>query len=412
MRIKVKAFGCKLNQCEAGGIERELSAAGHDIVRVPPYDVVIVCGCTVTMRADYKVRQYFRRMKRNHGVERLILSGCSAVSFEDDVIEDLGIERTFESNDGAAIAEYLGRKEIEHDFGPTFHGRTRGYVKIQDGCDQYCSYCIVPLVRGPERSVSSKEVVERVCDLVESGVKEAVLTGVHDGRYMADDLDLAGLCKKILHKTKIERLRLSSVESERISDGLIELMSNEPRLANHLHVPMQSGSDTVLQRMNRQYSSEDYAETIRLLAESVPDIGIGADVIVGFPGETDEEFEETYNLIKLLPIAYLHVFRYSPRPGTVAYDMPDKVHTETARERMEALRALHEELRRQFAESQIGKTRQVIIERVRDGIGSGWTGNYMRVNVSIHCKSKGKIVLVKPISYKNGIIHCEKINST
>ncbi len=406
MRIKVKAFGCKLNQCEAGGIERELSVAGHDIVRKPPYDAVIVCGCTVTMRADYKVRQYFRRMTRKHGVERLILAGCSAVSFKDGIIEELSIEKTFDSNDGSAIADYLGRKEIEHDFGPTFHGRTRGYVKIQDGCDQFCSYCIVPLVRGRERSVPSEEIIERVRELQESGVKEAVLTGVHDGRYKADGLDLAGLCSAILRESDIERLRLSSIESEKISDELIDLMGNEPRLAKHLHVPLQSGSDTVLRRMNRQYRAEDYVKRIHSLVQRVPDIGIGADVIVGFPGETDEEFLETYELIKSLPLSYLHVFRYSPRPGTVAVEMSERVHTETARERMEALRALQEQLKRRFAETQFGKTRQVIIERVREGIGSGWTGNYMRVNIPIDYNIKGKMLSVKPISYKNGIVHC------
>jgi len=411
MRIKVKAFGCKLNQCEAGGIERELSNAGHEIVGKPPYDAVVVCGCTVTMRADYKVRQYLRRMKRDYAVERLFLSGCSAVSFEENIIEELGVERAFEKNDGAKIADHLGRGDAGQQFPQTFHGRTRGYVKIQDGCDQFCSYCIVPLVRGRERSVPSDAVIARVKELEHAGVKEAVLTGVHDGRYFTDGLDLAGLCRKILDETEILRLRLSSVESEKVTNDLIELLSKEKRLANHLHVPLQSGSDSVLTRMNRQYAADDYATTVRSLAAKVDDIGLGADVIVGFPGETDSEYEETYGLLNSLPFSYLHVFRYSPRPGTAAAKMPNVVHTETARYRMERLRALHEELRGRFAESQLGKTRSVIIERIRDGIGHGWTDNYMRVEVPVDNHDKGKMIAVKPKSYSNGVVHCEKINS-
>ncbi|MGC9315340.1 MAG: MiaB/RimO family radical SAM methylthiotransferase [bacterium] len=411
MRIKVKAFGCKLNQCEAGGIERELSSAGHEIVGKPPYDAVVVCGCTVTMRADYKVRQYLRRMVRDYGVKRLFLSGCSAVSFDEDVIGELAVEKAFSKNDGTKIAEYLGRGNAGQDFPQTFHGRTRGYVKIQDGCDQFCSYCIVPLVRGRERSIPSDAVIARVKELERAGVKEAVLTGVHDGRYFADGLDLAALCRQILDETEILRLRLSSVESEKITNDLIDLLSREKRLANHLHVPLQSGSDSVLARMNRQYAANDYAKTIHKLADSVDDIGIGADVIVGFPGETDIEFEDTYELINSLPFSYLHVFRYSPRPGTAAAKMPDPVHTETARVRMERLRALHEDLRRKFAESQFGITRNVIIERIRDGIGHGWTDNYMRVEVPVDNNDKGKMISVKPKSYTNGVVHCEKINS-
>jgi threonylcarbamoyladenosine tRNA methylthiotransferase MtaB len=412
MRVKVKAFGCKLTQCEAGTIERELAFAGHNVVLKPPFDAVIVCGCTVTMRADYKVRQYIRRVQRDYGVERIILSGCSAVSYDEDLICAMGVEKTFDSNDSIAIADYLGRDAISTDFTSTFHGRTRGFVKIQDGCDQFCSYCIVPLVRGRERSVAPQAILERIDELKAAGVKEAVLTGVHDGRYNSNGLDLAGLIRLILDRTRIERLRLSSVECNMITEDLKELLAHEPRVAKHLHVPLQSGSDSVLRRMNRKYSASEYAEVVRNLAERVEDIGIGADVIVGFPGEIDDEFTETYKLIKSLPLSYLHVFRYSPRPGTKAAEMTHSVHPETARERMEALKALHEQLREKFASSQLGKVRDVIIERVADGVGTGWTDNYLRIEVPIEKQSKGKIELLKLISYNNGITYCQKISST
>ncbi|RKZ28255.1 tRNA (N(6)-L-threonylcarbamoyladenosine(37)-C(2))-methylthiotransferase MtaB, partial [bacterium] len=326
MRIKVKAFGCKLNQCEAGAIERALSAAGYDIVWKPPFDAVIVCGCTVTSRADYKVRQYIRRMSRDYGVKRLILSGCSAVSFTRDAIGELGIEKTFEKNDPKKIVDYFGIIEKRKAKTPTFAGRTRGFVKIQDGCNQFCAYCIVPHVRGRERSIPPGDVIARIAELESAGVKEAVLTGVHDGRYSSENLDLAGLCRRILDETSIHRIRLSSVEATEITGELIDLITSEPRIAPHLHVPLQSGSDAVLRKMGRRYSTTKYASVVKELSRKAPDIGIGADVIVGFPGETDKEFDETYRLLESLPIAYLHIFRYSPRPGTAAMKMPEQVH--------------------------------------------------------------------------------------
>ena len=216
---------------------------------------------------------------------------------------------------------------------------------------------------------------------------------------------------KILDKTDIERIRLSSIECTRITKKLVDIISSERRIAPHLHVPLQSGNNAVLKRMGRNYSREKFASTIENFAQKVEDVGIGADIIVGFPGETDHEFEESVDLINSLPITYLHVFRYSPRPGTAAAEMPDQVHNETKRERMEILRALHEKLREKFAKSQFGKTRRVIIESVKKDFGYGWTGNYMRAEFPIDSNKKNKMILVKPISYSNGIINCRTIDS-
>ena len=405
MRIRVKAFGCKLNQCEAGAIESALAAAGHRVVRKPPYDAALVCGCTVTVRADYKVRQFLRRMARKHGVSRLFLSGCSAVSFSDEVVAELGIEKLFARNDPAAVVEYLGGGEGAERSRLTFAGRTRGYVKIQDGCNQFCSYCIVPHVRGRERSVPPEEVIERIRELADSGIKEAVLTGVHDGRYSHSGLDLAGLCRRILRETDIPRIRLSSIESTEITDGLVEILT-DPRMAPHLHVPLQSGSDSVLRRMGRRYTGAEYLEVVRRLRRMNPDMGIGADVIVGFPGETGEEYRQTRDLIESSPLSYLHVFRYSPRPGTEAAEMENRVHNETKRERMEELREIHENLRREFALSQVGKVRKVIVERVRDGVGGGWTGNYLRAGFPASPELEGKMIEVRVENYENGEVIC------
>ena len=400
-----------MNQSEAGTLERAIRVAGHTPVKKPPYDLVIVSGCTVTMRADYKVRQYFRRMARKYGVTRLILSGCSAVSFESKTVEQLGIEKTFPSNDPEPIIDYLGFGEDDVDDRVTFAGRVRGYVKIQDGCNQFCTYCIVPHVRGRERSTPPNLVIERIKQLEEFGVKEAVLTGVHDGRYRYGDLDLAGLCAEILDKTSIPRIRLSSIEATEISDDLIDILANEPRFAPHLHVPLQAGSDRILDRMGRPYTGVFYSDRVAELAQKVDNIGIGADVIVGFPGETDSDFETTYSIIESSPIGYLHIFRYSPRPGTVAASMTDQVHNETKWERMRALKELDGMIRTRFAESQMGTERVVLVEKVKSGVCSGWTDNYIKANFPSNGCSINNLVSVKPTHYINKVIYCQTRHS-
>jgi len=408
MRIRVKAFGCKLNQAEAGFIQSGLANIGHEICKNPPYDLIIVCGCTVTRRADYKVRQFIRRMKRKHNVTRIFLSGCSAVSFEEKIIRELGIEKCFLKNDPNSIVEYIGpARTNQGDFMTTFSGRTRGMVKIQDGCNQFCSYCIVPYVRGREVSVPPQTILNRIRQLEKAGVREAVLTGVHDGRYNYDGLDLAGLCDLILMETGIPRIRLSSVEATRISDKLIRIITENSRMMKHLHVPLQSGCDSVLQRMKRHYTARNYLDKVNALAASIEDIAIGADVIVGFPGESDDEFTQTKKTIESAPLAYLHVFRYSMRPGTEAAEMADQVPEEDKRCRMEILQEIDSLKREKFANSQIGKARSVLIEKYKGKIAKGWTDNYLRVEFVSPYDIENKIVLVKPIDYKKNVLHCE-----
>ncbi|MCK5834023.1 tRNA (N(6)-L-threonylcarbamoyladenosine(37)-C(2))-methylthiotransferase MtaB [bacterium] len=418
MRIKVKAFGCKLTQCEAGTIERALVSVGHELPLSSPYDAVIVCGCTVTNRADYKVRQYLRRVRKDWGVRRLFLAGCSAVKMDESAAKKLEIEALFPSNEPKAIIDYLADNDLQDNkLKPssesitTFDGRTRGFVKIQDGCNQFCSYCIVPYVRGRERSVSPDEVIKRVNELDLAEVKEAVLTGVHDGRYKYEGVDLAALCRKILAETNIFRLRLSSIEPTEITNSLIDLLADSDRLAPHLHVPLQAGSNAVLEKMRRPYNREFYAEVVYKLHEKVKNIGIGADVIVGFPGETESDFEDTYNLIESLPISYLHVFRYSPRKGTDAEKMPNQVQEEVKRLRMERLIELKEMKKQKFAESQIGIEQTVIVEKISEAnICQGWTGNYIKANFISPLVSKNNIVILQPNSYESDIIHCEVKN--
>jgi len=347
-------------------------------------------------------------MRREYGVERLILSGCSAVNIGEELACELYVEKTFTRNDSDAIAKYLGHGVGTSQSRETFAGRVRGFVKIQDGCNQFCSYCIVPLVRGRERSEEPSKIVKRVAELHSAGVHEAVLTGVHDGRYFRDGLDLSGLCRKILDETDIFRIRLSSIEPTEITDDLIDLLAESSRVASHLHVPLQSGSDAVLERMRRPYKSAFYRSAIERLHTNVNNIGIGADVIVGFPGETDDDFQRTYDLIESLPLSYLHVFRYSRREGTDAADFLDQVREEIKRERMERLIGLRDRKKQEFAETQMGVAQTVIVERVSvDNIASGWSDNYMRAFFVSDYISVNNIVLLNPISYNKGIINCE-----
>lgn len=417
MRIKVKAFGCKLTQCEAGEIESGLISAGYDVVDLPPFDIVIICGCTVTSRADYKVRQYLRRAKREFGAKKLILTGCSAQNIDQIKIRELSIDKVFPSNDKEEIVKYLN-SDYSYDLcqnntnidcninAHNYDNRTRGFVKIQDGCNQFCSYCIVPYVRGREVSLSPSNIIDKVNLLSDHGIKEVVLTGVHIGRYRHSNKDILGLCKMIAEETDIFRIRLSSIEPNEISDEMIEYIATSSKIAPHLHVPLQSGSDNILHNMNRSYTRDQYYEKIYKIYSNVKNIGIGTDIIVGFPGETEEDFSETYNVLESLPISYLHIFRYSKRAGTKAFAMEPHVNESIKRERMERLSSLDLVLRNKFINTQIGIDQTVIIERIVNSICEGITGNYLSVNFVSNSIIKNNIVIVKPIDYKNGVTNC------
>lgn len=407
MRIHIKTFGCKLNQAEAERLESALVSVGHELCE-PPCDIAIVCGCTVTSRADFKVRQYLRRLSRDSGIKRLILSGCSAVNLEEMAIEKLGVEKTFPTNEPAPILEYLrdnGNFPIDKKW--ILSGRTRVFVKIQDGCDKFCSYCIVPFVRGREISIAPQDIINQINALVNAGTKEVVFTGVHIGRYFSENISLTGLCEKALKETNIARIRLSSLEPDEIDHDLIFLLENERRMASHIHLSIQSGCDRTLKRMNRGAISGKIADIVVDLAEKVGDISIGADIIVGFPGETDEDFNETYNFIERLPITYLHIFRYSRRRGTVAYDLPNQIPEYIKRERMEALKLLDINKRNKFGNKQIGIIQDVLIEKITGNKAIGTTSNYLKAEMLPDGISRNNIIKAKAIDYNNRILYCE-----
>ncbi|MDX1389399.1 MAG: tRNA (N(6)-L-threonylcarbamoyladenosine(37)-C(2))-methylthiotransferase MtaB, partial [Acidobacteriota bacterium] len=349
-------LGCKLNQFDTAAIEAELTRRGIEAVRDPRCaSVVIINTCTVTGRADAEARKLIRQVRRRNPGCRLLVTGCYAELDPETIRAIVGVDRVFGNRDKASVAAILddlgvGRSDrsapspytsavdlgdrgcdaaLEIPRAVHFGDRSRAFLKVQEGCNLRCSYCIIPRVRGESRSVPPGRVETAVLRLVEAGYREIVLTGVNTGDYGRDLVprtNLAALLGRLLGVSHAHRIRLNSLEPLTVSDEIIDLLASEPRLAPHLQVPLQSGSEAVLRRMRRNYRLSDYHDRLERLRARIPGIGLGADVIIGFPGETDRQFEETYRFIAGSPLNYLHVFAWSPRPGTAATTLPDRVH--------------------------------------------------------------------------------------
>ncbi len=372
MKCFVQTFGCKVNQADSDALAEALLAAGHELVEEPAEaGVIVVNSCTVTHRTDHDVRKAIRRLHRQWPGARIVLTGCYAqrapaeLGPEDGVWAVVGTtlrERipalvgdlaaaTAPMRDDPATAGPLDRVAV------AWRGHTRPFVKVQDGCNSRCTYCIVPHVRGGSRSAPPGLVVRRVTELVAAGTREMVLTGIHLGSYGPDldpPLNLAGLLERILAGTHIERIRLSSIEPLEFDEALLTVIERETRIAPHFHVPLQSGAAGVLRRMHRPYSPEEFAHRIRRLAAARPGAAIGTDVIAGFPGESAMDFAATVALIRSLPLTYLHVFPFSPRTGTPAAEMSDRLSPAEISHRSQVLRRLGDEKRQAFYRSLVG----------------------------------------------------------
>jgi len=395
-RFSIATLGCKTNQFESAAIEETLTAAGY---RPVPFaegaDLVIINTCTVTSATDSQSRNLIRRARRHNAACRIVVTGCYA-QVDPAALADLpGVFLVIGNEEKRDLLLRLTAEgpavqvgDIRQQAGPalsltSFAGRSRAFAQIQNGCDAYCSYCIIPYARGPSRSVPPEQVLDQVRQLVKSGYQEVVLTGIHIGGY-GKDLDSAGsllqLVNRIEQETDLVRLRLGSIEPQEIEDALIEAMATSSILCPHFHIPLQSGDDAVLQRMNRHYSGRFFADLVRKIIESCPEAAIGIDVITGFPGETEGEFENTRRLIKRLPISHLHVFPYSRRPGTPAADFPDQVLGPLAKERATKLRLLGEQKQRDYARRFLDRQLQVVVEGGRRaGLCKGLSGNYLQI---------------------------------
>ena len=385
MKIALETLGCKLNQAETESLARQFIQAGHEVVQHPDNaDVYILNTCTVTRTADAKARHLLRLAHRKNPDAFIIATGCYAQRMASELIDIEGVNRVVDNigkENLLQVVQNIPQKDGSKKGSslPSSPFRTRSFIKIQDGCQNLCAYCIVPYVRSKETSVSPDTITNEIRQRAAEGYQEIVLTGTRVGGYAFSGIDLKSLLGRILNETTIPRIRLSSLQPQEISPELIKLWRNN-RLCPHFHLSLQSGSKSVLERMNRHYSPEDYQRVINLIREEVPSVAITTDVIVGFPGETEQEFEESLAFCKQIGFARIHVFSYSPRSGTAAAAMAGQVPDKLKKERSQKMRTLAEESACNFKESFAGESMDVLWEKqTDDGDWTGITGNYIRV---------------------------------
>ena len=426
----IEQFGCRATQADAAAIERQLRdrgfVAASESVRA---DVVIVNTCTVTAAADGQAREAIRKVHASNPAARMIATGCYAQRAPEELAALPGVSwvvgnshkpeipwlldsilggATGQSENGFVPASVLGQENLSLLHGPAkiltgniFEQRsllaapviggegnhTRPVVKIQDGCNSRCAYCVIPFVRGRSRSLEPAQVVGEIARLSAAGYREIVLSGINLGTYGRDlspRVELIELLRRVLDETGVERLRISSIEPMDVTGELIALFVSSERMARHFHMPLQSGCDRVLAAMHRWYRAEHYARRVELIRERLPDAGIGADVIAGFPGETDGEHAETLAFIERLPFSYLHVFSYSMRPATRAAELTDQVPAVVVKSRARELRALGERKMREFRQSQVGRELRVLtLRRSREAAEEtpSLSSNYLKVRV-------------------------------
>lgn len=400
MRIAITTLGCKVNHYDSATIETRLRREGLQIVPfADAADVYVVNSCSVTDRADAESRQLARRARRMNPHARVVLTGCfaqtqpqeAAIAEVDHVVglnrlEDLVAAVKGQRSEVTVLVDDLRTaRGVETIGAEVFTGQTRAFLKVQEGCDLFCTFCIVPFARGKSRSVPPRLVVEHLERLHALGFREVVLTGVHLGGYGHDldaRLDLTGLLRMIAERRPVPRVRLSSIDPPEVSAELLELVRDEDVFCEHLHIPIQAGSDSVLGRMRRKYGSAELETLGDRLVATLPDATIGTDVIAGFPGESDREFAETIEILERLPVSAFHVFPYSPRTGTTAAKRSDALPSAVIRQRARILRELGAHKRSEFAQRFVGRELDVLVEAgaaASPGHLSGYSRNYLRV---------------------------------
>jgi threonylcarbamoyladenosine tRNA methylthiotransferase MtaB len=419
--VAFHTLGCKVNHYETEAIWQLFKQEGYDRVDFESSsDVYIINTCTVTNTGDKKSRQVIRRAVRKNPDAVICVTGCYAQTSPAEIMAIPGVDVVVGTQDRVKMLEYIEQYKLERQpingvrnimknrvyeelDVPAFTDRTRASLKIQEGCNNFCTFCIIPWARGLMRSRDPKEVIKQAQQLVDSGYKEIVLTGIHTGGYGEDlkDYNLAMLLKDLEAEViGLKRLRISSIEASQITDEVIEVMNHSSVIVRHLHIPLQSGSNSVLKRMRRKYTMEFFGERLDRLKEALPGLAVTSDVIVGFPGETKEEFMETYNFIKDHQFSELHVFPYSKRTGTPAARMDDQVDEEIKNERVHQLISLSDQLAKEYASQFDSEVLEVIPEDrykldSESGLLEGYTDNYMKVVFPGTDDMIGKIVKVK-----------------
>ncbi|MFB6803297.1 tRNA (N(6)-L-threonylcarbamoyladenosine(37)-C(2))-methylthiotransferase MtaB [Peribacillus butanolivorans] len=414
--VAFHTLGCKVNHYETEAIWQLFKTDGYDRVEFEnTSDVYVINTCTVTNTGDKKSRQVIRRAIRKNPNAVIAVTGCYAQTSPAEIMAIPGVDIVVGTQDRVKLLEYIEQFKVEREpinaVGnimknrvyeeldvPAFTDRTRASLKIQEGCNNFCTFCIIPWARGLMRSRDPKEVIHQAEQLVEAGYKELVLTGIHTGGYGDDlkDYNLAMLLRDLEKIDGLKRIRISSIEASQITDEIIEVLTNSKKVVRHLHIPIQSGSDTVLKRMRRKYTMAFFGDRIEKLKVALPGLAVTSDVIVGFPGETEEEFMETYNFIEKYKFSELHVFPYSKRTGTPAARMEDQVDEEVKNERVHRLISLSDQLAKEYASRFEGEVLEVIPEtKLENGLYEGYSDNYMKIVFPATEEMVGDIVKVK-----------------
>lgn len=410
IKVALDTIGCKLNQAETELLAKQFAEAGYQLVSPSDKaDVYILNTCTVTHIADSKSRHLLRLAHRRNPGAMVVAAGCYAQRAPQELAQIEGVNFVLGNEEKLNLLRLLeGSGHLSNSLwvqgdstSRCYTGfRTRTFIKVQDGCHSFCTYCIVPMVRGREKSMPVDQVVAEVRQRVAQGYKEVVLTGTEIGSYNYDGVNLKGLLEHILAETEVVRLRLSSLQPQEISAELIRLW-HDPRLCRHFHLPLQSGSNVVLYRMKRRYSTSDYQRAVALIRALVPEVAITTDIIVGFPGESDEEFEQSYNFCRQTEFARIHVFTYSPRQETQAAHMPNQVGDKVKKQRSQKMLALAKESSQNFSQQFLDRTMLVLWEKQSNGIWSGYTDNYIKVYTKSNNDLTNKLLPVKLVKVFN-----------
>lgn len=423
LKFNIQSLGCKVNSFESEALINYLTNKGWVFVQGSEVDVAIVNTCTVTSMSDQKSRQVIRNMRKKSPNAIIVAMGCYTQLHSEEAYEIADI--VIGTNDRLKIydlvSDFIYNKEKKNIVDDIFKvslfeelkvnaltTHTRGFIKIQDGCENYCSYCAIPYSRGKIRSRNPLFIVDEINMLCAQGTKEIIISGINTGAYGRDlgNINLAQLIEMIMLQTNIYRLRISSIELMEITDELLNIiLKYQNRIANHFHIPAQGGCDTVLKRMNRKYNTNTYLEIINKIKTMFKDVAITTDFLAGFVGETSEEFEEAKNFIKTVGYSAMHIFPYSRRKGTVADEMKGHLAPALQKERTHELLELAKELKEQYESKFIGRTVEVLAENVKHGFTRGYTSNYLDVYFKSEENLENKLVKVEITHIKDGVIY-------
>lgn len=408
MKAAIHTLGCKVNIYESEYIINILKENGYQIVDFDSKaDIYIINTCTVTNTSDKKSEKMIKRARKQNKDAIIIAMGCHAQIKGDNIDADIIIGNKDKSKIISLIEEYQENKNkikriynldnvsFEDMYISSFNSHTRAFVKIQDGCDAFCSYCIIPYARGPIRSKDPKTVIKEITSLVENGYKEIILTGIHTGKYGKDiNYTFEQLLKDIIKIKNLYRIRISSIEINELTDPILDLIKDNKIIAKHLHIPLQSGSDKILKLMDRKYDLKFYKDRIEKIRKMIKDVSITTDLIVGFPNEDEKDMEDTLKFIKEIKFTKIHTFPYSKREGTKAASMENQIDETIKRKRVKTVLELSDQLEQDFYQSKLNETEELIIEQTKDGKSYGYTSNYIKVEINSPLKPN-EVISVK-----------------